>query len=101
MSVRASAMRCSQIECSPMIFLPNAVRDDSRLTIFFQRLLGLADGAHAVMDAAADQDAPARSQTPCPRPAKIFYWRRTRTLSSSHLGVADVRRIVVAEHRTA
>ena len=33
MSVRASAMRCSQIECS-MIFLPKAVRDDSRRTIF-------------------------------------------------------------------
>ncbi|MEY2429614.1 MAG: hypothetical protein QOJ40_2499, partial [Verrucomicrobiota bacterium] len=33
MSVRASAMRCSQIEYS-MIFLPNAVRDDSRFTIF-------------------------------------------------------------------
>ena len=32
-SVRASAMRCSQIEYS-MIFLPNAVRDDSRFTIF-------------------------------------------------------------------
>ena len=33
MSVRASPMRCSQIECS-MIFLPNAVRDDRRFTIF-------------------------------------------------------------------
>ena len=30
---RASAMRCSQIECS-MIFLPKAVRDINRLTIF-------------------------------------------------------------------
>ena len=33
MSVRASAMRCSHTECS-MIFLPKAVRDDSRFTIF-------------------------------------------------------------------
>ena len=33
MSARASPMRCSHTECS-MIFLPKAVRDDSRLTIF-------------------------------------------------------------------
>ena len=33
MSVRASPMRCSQTECS-MIFLPNAVREASRFTIF-------------------------------------------------------------------
>ena len=56
MSVRASAMRCSQIEYS-MIFLPKAVRDEQPLHHLLQRLLGLADGAHAVMDAAGAETA--------------------------------------------
>src|ERR1700688_1626937 len=75
-SVRASAMRCSQIEYST-IFLPNEERDDS--------LFGLADGAHAVVDAARTE--PALRDLEASALAEQDVFRRHADVLEQHLGV--------------
>lgn len=70
-----------------------AVREASRFTHLPPELLGLADGAHAVMDAARAETAPA------PNPLllaeqDVFRWRY-RTFSSRTLRMAAARRQVL------
>ncbi len=79
-----------------MIFLPNAVRDDSRLHHLLQRLFGHADGAHAVMDAARTETALRDLKTAALAEQNVFLGNAN--VLEQHLGMA-VRRVVVAEHR--
>ncbi len=79
-----------------MIFLPNAVRDDSRLHHLLQRLLGLADGAHAVMDAARTETALRDLEAAAFAEQDVFL--RHANVFQQNLGVT-VRRVVKAKHR--
>jgi len=83
----SSRYRCGLPQCAApssnisMIFLPNAVRDDSPHH-FLERLFGLADGAHAVMDAAGPR-----------RPCAI-----SKPLPSAEQNVADGNTDVFKKH---
>ena len=94
-SMRASAMRSSQTECSAMR-LPNAVRAEQALAHDRERALRDADRAHAVVDAAR-AEAALRDLEAAPF-AEQEVLRRHAHVVERHVAVA-VRRIVVAEDR--
>ena len=76
MSVRASAMRCSQTDCSAMALAEGGAGRAAGWTIFSSAVLGGADGAHAVVDAAraeaalGDLEAAALAEQQVRRPAR-------------------------------
>ena len=95
MSMRASAMRCSQTECSAML-LAEGDAGQKPLGHLLQRDFGDADRAHAMVNAAGAE--PALRDLEAAAFAEQEIARRHANVLEQHLGVA-VRRVVVAEDR--
>jgi hypothetical protein len=95
MRQRDSAMRSCQTDCSDT-GLPNATRGLQALAHEFERALGLADDAHAVVDAARPEAA--LRDLEAAAFAEQHVGRRDPDVLEHHFHVT-VRRVVVAEHR--